>query len=253
MNIAFFDSGLGGLSVLKTAYKLLPNENYIYYADSQNAPYGLKPESEIKKYIFKSINFLSTKNIKILVLACNTASSASIDELRKKFKFSIVGMEPAIKPAIENNRNKKILVLATTFTLKAAKLENLRQKFDKENKVDKLALDKLVFYAENFEFNSRAVKEYLNNKFKAINLNDYETIVLGCAHFIFYKSVIKELIPPDIDIIDGNYGTIKNMIAILEKNKLLNNQNKKENNITFYSTGVRETEARVNKFKELLF
>lgn len=251
MNIAFFDSGIGGLTVLKSAIALLPYENYIYYADTKNVPYGTKTKEEIKKFIFNAVDFLAGKNIKILVVACNTATSAAINDLRKIYKFPIVGMEPAIKPAIENNLDKKILVLATTFTLKEEKLENLIKSLDKKNKIEKLAMDNLVAYAERFEFNSMEVKSYIKNKLDTVNLEEYETIVLGCTHFIFYKQIIKELIPENIEIIDGNEGTINNMIRILKGNKLLNHE--KESNIVFYSSGIPDNEERTKKLAGLLY
>ena len=104
MKIGFFDSGIGGLTVLKEAIKILPNEDYIYYADTVNAPYGTKLRETVRKHIFTAVEFLSTLGVDILVIACNTATSVAANELRSNYFFPIVGMEPAVKPAIEKKQ-----------------------------------------------------------------------------------------------------------------------------------------------------
>ncbi|MBK7096805.1 MAG: glutamate racemase [Saprospiraceae bacterium] len=167
----------------------------MYYADTKNVPYGTKSKEDIVRYIFEAVEFLASKDIKLLVVACNTATSAAINELRAHYDFPIIGMEPAVKPAIEKNKCKRILVTATSFTLRERKLESLIADLDKKNVVDKLALDKLVGYAENFDFNSAEVKNYLKDQLDSVLIEDYETIVLGCTHFIFYKKMMKELLP----------------------------------------------------------
>lgn len=250
MPIAFFDSGIGGLSVLRTALKKMPDEQYIYYADTKNVPYGIKPKEDIIKYIFEAVNFLAKKNIKILVVACNTATSAAINELRNTFEFPIIGMEPAVKPAIEKNKSKRILVTATTFTLRERKLESLISDLDKKNVVDKLPLDKLVTYAENFNFKSGEIKKYLKTSFDSVMIEDYETIVLGCTHFIFYKELMMELLPPHIEIIDGNEGTVNQMIRVLEANNLINFNVLPS--FEFYSSGKLDDQNRVKKIEKVL-
>ena len=118
--IAFLDSGLGGLTVLREAIKILPGEDYIYYADNMNTPYGVKTKEEVKQHIFNAVKFIVTLDAKALVVACNTATSVAIEDLRQQYNFPIIGMEPAIKPAIEKHKNtgKRILILATELSLK---------------------------------------------------------------------------------------------------------------------------------------
>jgi len=124
--IGFIDSGVGGVSVLKEAVKLLPNENYIYFGDSKNAPYGIKSVKEVQKLTFDACEFLINHNAKALVIACNTATSAAINELRKKYKsIPVIGIEPALKPAVELNRKGKIIVMATPMTLAEKKFNEL--------------------------------------------------------------------------------------------------------------------------------
>ncbi len=248
--VAFFDSGIGGLSVLRQAISKLPYENYIYYADTKNVPYGTKPKEDIVKYIFEAVEFLAANNIKILVVACNTATSAAVNDLRAKYDFPIIGMEPAVKPAIEKNKSKRILVTATSFTLRERKLESLISDLDKNNIIDKLALDSLVGYAENFDFKSVEVKEYIKERLSSVIIEDYETIVLGCTHFIFFKKIMQEMLPPHIEIIDGNEGTVNQMLRVMENNRLLKTDESKS--LSFFSSGFKDTQDRVKKLKEVL-
>jgi glutamate racemase len=214
--IAFFDSGIGGLTVLRDAKKLLHSENYIYFADTVNVPYGTKSNDEVFGFISEAVEYLSKMSIKILVVACNTATSLAIKELRAKYEFPIIGMEPAVKPAIINSGNKRILVTATTLTLKEEKLENLLREIDTDNKTDKLPLDELVKYAEEFDFKGEKPEAYIKSKLSEYDFNDYEAVVLGCTHFLYYKHLIFNATGKDnIRIIDGNEGTINRLNTIL--------------------------------------
>ena len=119
MPIGFLDSGVRGLSVMREAIKIMPNENYIYFGDSKNAPYGIKPTKEIRDLTFNVVDFLMNKGIKGLVVACNTATSAAVSELRRTYPdLPLVGIEPAIKPGVEMNKGGKILIMATPMTIK---------------------------------------------------------------------------------------------------------------------------------------
>ena len=132
MNIGFFDSGLGGLTIFKEAIANF-KANYIYLGDIKNAPYGIKSKEEVKEYIFKNIEHLITKGCKIIVIACNTATSIAVKELREKYPdICFIGTEPAVKPAILLNANKKVLVMATSLTLKEEKLQSLINRLDAE-------------------------------------------------------------------------------------------------------------------------
>ncbi|MFW5982014.1 MAG: glutamate racemase [Halanaerobiaceae bacterium] len=218
MRIAFFDSGMGGITVLKDALKFMPEENYLYYADTENVPYGTKERAEVREYIFKAVEFIFKKNIDVLIIACNTATSIAIKDLRAKYTIPIIGMEPAVKPAVERCGNKRVLVTATPLTLKEDKYENLVSRLKADNIVDSLALPELVEMAENFQFNKTFVRNYLLEKLSAYNLDLYSTIVLGCTHFIYYKNLFARILPKHIDIIDGNRGTINHLLRLLKLN-----------------------------------
>lgn len=251
MQIGFFDSGIGGITVLHDAVKMLPNEDYIYYADTLNVPYGPKPKDEVKKYVFNAIEFIYQQGVKAIVIACNTATSIAIEELRAKYNIPIIGMEPAVKPAVEKNKNadKRILVTATAMTLKEEKLQNLITKLDNEHIVDLLPLPGLVEFAEKFEFNEQTVLPYLQEQLFKYDLHNYETVVLGCTHFSFYKDMFRKLLPSYVNIIDGNIGTVKNLKRILEE---MNTLNEGSGNITFYNSGTKiEDKSKLDNYRKL--
>ncbi|MCE1165702.1 MAG: glutamate racemase [Bacteroidetes bacterium] len=218
MRIAFFDSGIGGMNVLKDAMKVLPLEDFIYFADTDNVPYGTKSGGQVKAFIAEAVKFLAGMNIKSLVVACNTATSLAIEELRMIYDFPIIGMEPAVKPAIENSGDKRVLVAATSLTLKEEKLENLLKQIDTNRIADKIALDGLVKFAEDFNFSGNEPREYLKEKFLGINFDEYEAVVLGCTHFNYYEEMIKSVIGNDnIRIVDGNEGTVRRLKSLLSE------------------------------------
>lgn len=157
MRIGLFDSGIGGLTVLHQALKFLPQEDYLFYADTAHVPYGEKTKEEVREYILNAVDFIAKHNIKALVIACNTATSIVIEELRSRYDFPILGIEPAVKPAIEQSegKQKKVLVLATRLTLQEKKYHDLVHRIDHGEIVDSLPLPGLVQFAESFEFDER--------------------------------------------------------------------------------------------------
>lgn len=237
MCIGFFDSGIGGLSVLREALKLLPNEDYIYYGDTDNAPYGIKTKEEVKELTFSTVEFLVRHNIKALVVACNTITSVAVRDLRLKYDFPVIGMEPAVKPAVERNSNahKRVLTLATPLTLKEEKFQSLVSRIDTEHIVDMLPAPKLVEFAESFIFNGPVVEAYLREILPA-DINQYGTLVLGCTHFPLFKEVLRKIVP-DIDIIDGNKGTVRHLHEVLKAGNQLSTSDEK-GRIIFYKSGA---------------
>ena len=262
--IGIFDSGMGGLSVLHQAIKVLPNENYIYYADVDNVPYGLKTNEQIKEYVDKAVKYLIAKNVKAVVVACNTATSVTVEDLRKKYDIPIIGIEPAVKPAIKLNKDKRILLIATPVTIREEKLQKLLKEEDKENKVDLKALPNLVkfaeneefeneevenylkyeFFAENEEFENEEVENYLKYEFGDLNLENYSQLILGCTHFNYFKPTFKKIFNNNIDILDGNIGIVNRLKSVLGENELIGNQEKAI--IEYYYSG-----RLVKKRKEL--
>jgi glutamate racemase len=209
--IGFFDSGIGGLTVLHDALRILPNEHYLYFADSDNSPYGTRPKEEVRQLVFQAIRFLADRQVKAIVVACNTATSVAIEDLRSQYAIPVIGMEPAVKPAVEAAAPKKVLVFATELTLKEEKLHRLVARVDTGQLVDYMPLQELVRYAERFEFSADRIVPYLRDKFAEIDFSEYGAVVNGCTHFIFFNDSLRKVLPPHVRIIDGNAGTVNNL------------------------------------------
>lgn len=211
MKIGVFDSGIGGLSVLHEARKTMPDEHYLYYADTAHVPYGTKPKEEIRGYIFEAIRFLVGQGSEAILVACNTATSVAIDDLRATFSLPIIGMEPAVKPAVQAHRDKRVLVFATEMTLKEPKFHNLVAKVDNEGIVDYLSLQGLVMLSERFAFGAEEVLPYLRAQLDGLDLSAYGAVVLGCTHFLYFKSHLRQVLPDGVAILDGNAGTVAHL------------------------------------------
>ena len=241
-SIGFFDSGIGGITVLHEALKLLPEEDYIYYADTLNAPYGTREKHEVKKLVAEGVDFIVSKDVKAVVIACNTATSVAVEYLRRIYSIPVIGMEPAVKPAVEKNGrlHRKVIVTATPLTLKEEKLRNLIDRIDSDHIVELLPLPGLVKFAESYCFDERVVREYLDAEFSSFDLEQYGTVVLGCTHFIYFKKILAELLPPHIDIIDGNIGTVNNLRRILSDREELGGGSGR---VEYYRSGLPVTAA----------
>lgn len=228
MPIGFFDSGVGGLSVLKEAIKLMPNEDYIYFGDSKNAPYGVRPKSEVKHLTYKAVDKLFSKGAKAIVIACNTATSAAVAALRVDYPdVPIVGIEPAVKPAVKMKRNGPIIIMATPMTLKETKFNNLMSKYKEEAEIIPMPCAGLMEFIEAGDLDSNELEAYLKDKFIEYKNKDISAIVLGCTHYPFIANKIHEIIDESIPIIDGGLGTCKELRRRLELHNLLTDSNNK--------------------------
>lgn len=244
--IGFFDSGVGGLSVLKDALKLMPNENYVFFGDSKNAPYGDRTMKEIRDLTFDAVDFLFSKNVKALAIACNTATSAAVAELRRVYPdIPIVGIEPAVKPAVELHRKGKIVIMATAFTLKQGKFAKLVDKY-KDVELYPMPCPGLVEFIESGDLDSKELKEFLKEHFASIKNDDIAAVVLGCTHYPFIREALSEVIGKDIPIIDGGEGTVRELKRRLEIAELLNDSSEK-GKIDFYNSCGREDGEELSK------
>ena len=241
--IGFFDSGVGGISVLKKALEIMPNEDYIYYGDSKNAPYGTKSVEEIRKLSYDVVDFLLEKGVKGIVVACNTATSAVVAELRKKYAdFPIVGIEPAVKPAVNSQRKGKIVVMATPMTIAQEKFHLLLDRLSGERLSDVIPLPcpGLVEFIESGKFEGEEVEIFLREKFEILKNEKIATVVLGCTHYPFVKNIIAKILGTDVDIIDGSIGTSKEIKRRLEINGVLKFDNNKKGIIKVYNSSNNE-------------
>ena len=249
MKIGFFDSGIGGLTVLHQAMLTLPEEEYIYYADTDNVPYGTKTNEEIIRHVDTAVNFLIRQGVKAIVIACNTATSTAIDYLREKYSLPILGMEPAVKPAVRKLGSKRVMVIATPLTVREDKLRNLLQQVDDHHRVDLLALPRLVLFAEAGEFESEEIDQYLKNELSGYPLKNYSALILGCTHFNYFKDTFRKIFPANVEFIDGSQGTVNHLKNILEENGLLEHHRLE---VDYYRSGRPVTDEKMlTQFTEL--
>lgn len=224
--IGFFDSGVGGLSVLKYAIEIMPEENYIYFGDSLNAPYGIKSREQVYSLTETAINGLIKQGVKAIVIACNTATSIAVDELRKKINIPIISMEPAIKPALEKTSGK-VLLLATQVTMSSERVNMLIDKYDIENRVIKVSCPQLAKKIEDAVFGKSNIEEYLLELLEPYKNVNVTAMVLGCTHYPFAKEMIKNIIGDNVRIFDGIDGTVVHLKEILIKHNIKNTQKTK--------------------------
>ena len=223
--IGFFDSGMGGISVLREAVKEMPEENYIYYGDSANAPYGTKSNQEIFNLTMMGIDYLIKQDLKALVIACNTATSIAIDEIRNRLEIPVISMEPAIKPALEKVKGN-VLVMATPATLNQKRYLDLVDHLGHSDRLINCPCHKLAGLIEQHLYNNQAIiKDYLLEIISPY-ISQIDAIVLGCTHYVFIKELIQELFP-DICIFDGNHGTVMRLKRVLEEKSLKEPEGKK--------------------------
>ena len=197
VRIAFFDSGIGGLSVLEEALSRRPEVEFLYYADTDHVPYGQKSRAALIDYAGSAVSFLLAAGADAVVVACNTATAAAIDFLREQFAAPIFGMEPAPR------------------TLRAEKLHHLLDAVDPAHCADLLPLPGLVAFAERREFDGPAVQDYLQQALAPFTLANYGAVVLGCTHFNYFKDSLAALLPAGIQFVDGCRGTINHVFHTL--------------------------------------
>lgn len=217
--IGFFDSGVGGISVLSEARRLLPNENFIYFGDNGNAPYGPKPLEDIRRLSKAVVEKLFERDIKALVIACNTATSAYADILRaQRTDIPIIGMEPALKPAHFARHGGKVIVLATDATLRLEKFERLMELYGDD--VIPVVGKGLVELVESGLARSDKAKEAIEQLLSPYLSRQIDAIVLGCTHYPFLRGHIQAMFP-EAEIFDGRRGTVMRLKSLLEQGDLL--------------------------------
>jgi len=244
MKIAFFDSGMGGLSVLHHATKILPQEEFIFFADEDNVPYGTKTPEEVLRFVDEAFKFLIAQEVGAIVVACNTATSVAVKKMREKYSLPIIGMEPALKVALDTFPNKKVLVAATAITITGEKIRRLIKNLRAENLTELKALSRLVEFAERQEFTSAAVEKYLREELSGYDFENFSSLVLGCTHFNYFKDTLKKILPPHMKILDGNAGTVNELIR---RTNLKSERAEKISSVEFFYSG-----RKVNDAAELL-
>lgn len=200
--IGVFDSGVGGLSVLRHIREILPNERLIYVADSAHVPYGDKTQEYIEARSIKLTHFLHEQGAEAIVIACNTASAAAAASLRSQFNMPIIAMEPAVKPAIAASRNGIVGVLATTGTLASARFAALLERYAGEGEIITQGCPGLVEQVERGELNSLVTRELIKRYTEPLLARGADTLILGCTHYPFLAALIADVVGSDIALVD---------------------------------------------------
>jgi glutamate racemase len=212
--IGIFDSGIGGTSIWRAIHQLLPNEKTIYLADSKNAPYGQKSKEEIVVLSMKNTEFLLELNCKLIVVACNTATTNAIQELRAKYTVPFIGIEPAIKPAVTHSKTQIIGILATQGTLNSALFNKTTEKYQ-DTKIIEQVGHGLVQLIENGEINSPEMTHLLHSYLNPMIEANIDCLVLGCSHYPYLIPQIKKILPDHIQIIDSGEAVAKQTQNVL--------------------------------------
>lgn len=234
--IGIFDSGVGGTSIWKEIHRLLPYEHTCYLADSRNAPYGTKSPGEIRRLSIKNTECLLEKGCKLIVVACNTATTNAIDYLRAHYKVPFIGIEPAIKPAALNSRSGTVGVLATRGTLGSSLFHSTSKMHASGIRVVEQEGNGLVELIEAGQENATQTRNLLRQYLQPMLEAKIDHLVLGCTHYPYLVPLLKELLPEGVTIIDCGEAVARQVKHILQKNGLENRSGKKTRH-SFFTNG----------------
>jgi glutamate racemase len=236
--IGLFDSGVGGTSIYKEVQHLLPYENTIYLADSKNAPYGNKNQDEIIALSIKNTELLISEGCKIIVIACNTATTNAIAYLRANYTIPFIGIEPAIKPASLQTKTKAIGILATKGTLSSALFHETMDAYGKDITIIERNGEGIVPLIEAGKTNSAQMRQLLQTYTRPMIEANIDYLVLGCSHYPYVIPLLLELLPNNIKIIDSGLAVAKQTKAVLETHNLLNTTQHHPKNIFYSNTNT---------------
>jgi len=236
--VGLFDSGVGGLSVLREIFRQLPYENTVYFADTVHRRYGTKSEKVIKKYVFEIINFLiKKKRVKIIIIACNTATSIALEGAHKNFNIPIIGViEPGAKMALKVTQNKAIGIIGTEVTIRKKMLRKIIETLDPEVRVFEQACPPFGNFVEQGLVNPEKIRETVNRYLKILKNKEIDTLILGCTHYPFLNNFIKEALGSNVILIDPSQETVLEVKKILIQSDSLN-LNKRIPVYEFFTTG----------------
>ena len=221
--IGVFDSGVGGISVLRELIRVMPNENYIYLGDSRHAPYGTKPLETVRELTFENARLLLAQGAKGLVVACNTATSAAVRLMRSTYpQLPIVGIEPALKPAALQKEHPRVLVMATPMTVQQEKFRQLMARYEEKAEIYPLPCPGLMEFVEAGDLESEKLHDFLLELLGPYLDKKLDSVVLGCTHYPFARKMIQNIVGDTVTIFDGGAGTAREMRRRIAVADLLN-------------------------------
>lgn len=246
--IAVVDSGMGGITVLRKLHRIMPNENYIYFGDSANSPYGTKTKEQIREITVDLVERMMERGAKSVVIACNTATSAAAEHLREKYPdYPFVGLEPALKPAALSSKWPRVLVLATPLTLKEEKFNKLMARFEGDAEFIKLPAPELVGFVERGQADSTECLEYLETILEPYADHKVDAVVLGCTHFPFARKQIQKILGEEVLVFEGSMGAAKQCQRLLDERNLLTDS-ETEGTISFENSDESKIEQCIEMF-----
>lgn len=235
--IGVFDSGVGGISVLRALREQMPEESIIYFGDQAHVPYGLRSMEQIQGFSAAITRYLLEQGAKIIVVACNTASAAALTYLREKFPdISIVGMEPAVKPAVEHTQTRKVGVLATPATFQGALYASVVERFANGVELYQDTCPGLVQQIERGHLNGEETRRILESALLPMLKKDIDTVVLGCTHYPFVIPLIQQIAGANVRVIDPAPAVAKQTRRLLEA-RGLRNEPRSKGDVRFYTSG----------------
>lgn len=244
--IGVFDSGMGGVSVLRQLVRVMPGEDFLYYGDSAHAPYGTKPLQEIRELTIANVECLLEQGAKGIVVACNTATSAAVAKLRQMHpEVPLVGIEPAIKPAVLEHPGGRVVVMATPMTLRQEKFQKLMGRYEDKAQIVPLPCPGLMEFVERGETTGDNLRKYLTELLWSVQDQPIDAIVLGCTHYPFVQDMVVQVAGERVAIYDGACGTAREMRRRLRESRLLSDS-EEQGKIEFQC-------SKADKEEEILF
>ncbi|MDQ1144831.1 glutamate racemase [Bacillus sp. SORGH_AS 510] len=243
--IGVIDSGVGGLTVAKEVMRQLPNEKIIYLGDTARCPYGPRSTKEVRRFTWEMTRFLLEKNIKMLVIACNTATAAALDDIRKELSIPVIGViNPGARAAIKKTKNYRVGMIGTEVTVKSGAYEKALKSLNSRIFVKGHACPKFVPLVESGEYGGPIAEKIVNESLKPMLQQNLDTLILGCTHYPLLESLIKQTMGAEVNVISSGDETAREISAILEYNDLLETC-EEEPEHEFYTTGSRRIFSKI--------
>ncbi|MCE4051549.1 MULTISPECIES: glutamate racemase [Bacillaceae] len=243
--IGVIDSGVGGLTVAKEIMRQLPNEKIIYLGDTARCPYGPRSGEEVKAFTWELTRFLLQKNIKMLVIACNTATAVALDEIKEQLSIPVIGViVPGARTAIKVTRNNYIGMIGTIGTVKSKAYEKALKQINKKVRTESLACPKFVPLVESGEYDGPVAKRIVRQTLAPFKGSDIDTLILGCTHYPLLEKVIREEMGDKVKVISSGAETAREVSTILAHSEQLASPQEK-NEHEFYTTGSSDIFARI--------
>ncbi len=235
--IGIFDSGVGGLSILIEVKKLLPNETFIFLADQAFMPYGEKSKEELLDRVTKTIQFFKEKNVKAVIIACNTATVYTIDEMREMFDLPLIGTVPAVKTIASLSKSKKAAVLSTPATAKSPYLKKLTGEFAPDVEIFRIGGSNLEELVESGDLDSPEIETVLRNELIPLVEKGVDAIALGCTHYPFLRDIVERIVGPNVAIVDSGEAIAKRAKDVFSEHNIFADKNFGD---TYFTTGNAE-------------